>query len=193
MVTRRPLVIVSGALSELPKNDVAEGTQVTLVPNPSGLYVNGSALGYDGSALVSGAAAQTAANTALASGNAALSSAATAQASGNAALSSVLFAQASGNAALLDLTYNYPTTITSTGIALNTRITVLATGVRITLPASPDTGDEVTVGTGSGISDTVVSGNGARIMQLNENLTIDVDDVNVTFVYVNPSLGWRVY
>jgi hypothetical protein len=110
MATRRPLVFVSGALSELPKNDVVAGALVTLTANPSGLILVGSELGSDGVALVSGAAAQNTANAALsssavalASGNAALSSAATAQASGNAALTSAATAQASGNAALTGL------------------------------------------------------------------------------------------
>lgn len=103
MATRKPLVVVSGFISELPPNDGIEGASVGvltagsgllgggslatnqrvdvgLASNPSGLILVGNNLGLDG-------VAQRTADTALASGNAALSSAAVAQASGNAALS----------------------------------------------------------------------------------------------------------
>jgi hypothetical protein len=65
MAIRKPLIIVSGVTSELPPGDTVEGVQVTLVSNPSGLYITGTDLGYDGSA-------ERLAETALASGNAAL-------------------------------------------------------------------------------------------------------------------------
>lgn len=86
MTNRRPLVLISGAFSELPQGDSVIGASVTLTASPSGLLLVGSDLGIDGVALVSGAAAQVTANTALASGNAALVDSATALASGNAAL-----------------------------------------------------------------------------------------------------------
>jgi len=73
MTTRRPLVLISGSFSELPQNDTVVGASLSLVANPSGLYLDGADLGIDGSAIASGQAAQTTANTALASGNAALS------------------------------------------------------------------------------------------------------------------------
>ena len=88
MASRRPLVIISGATSELPPGDSIEGASagtlvagsglsgggaltggtvtvdLSLAPNPSGLLFVGDALGLDG-------AAQVTANTALASGIAA--------------------------------------------------------------------------------------------------------------------------
>jgi len=72
MTTRRPLVLISGAFSELPQGDAVVGASVTLTAAPSGLILVGSDLGIDGVALASGEAAQGTANTALASGNAAL-------------------------------------------------------------------------------------------------------------------------
>ena len=87
MTNRRPLVLISGAFSELPQGDSILGASVTLTANPSGLLLVGNELGIDGVALVSGAAAQVTANAALASGNAALVDSASALASGNAALS----------------------------------------------------------------------------------------------------------
>ena len=88
MTNRRPLVLISGAFSELPQGDSILGASVTLTANPSGLLLVGNELGIDAVALVSGAAAQVTANTALASGNAALADAGVALASGNAALAS---------------------------------------------------------------------------------------------------------
>ena len=69
MTTRKPLVIISGAFSELPQGDSVDGSSVLLVANPSGLFLADNELGLDG-------AAQTTADTALASGNAALTLAA---------------------------------------------------------------------------------------------------------------------
>jgi hypothetical protein len=93
MTAQRPVILISGGFSELPPGDTVMGVSVGLVASPSGLYIQGGALGYNGEALASGAVAQLAANTALASGNGALDLAdaagllaADALASGNAAL-----------------------------------------------------------------------------------------------------------
>lgn len=90
MTSRRPLVLISGAFSELPQGDTVFGASVALAASPSGLILVGSDLGIDGVALVSGAAAQVTANTALVSGNAALVDSATALASGNAGIETAL-------------------------------------------------------------------------------------------------------
>jgi hypothetical protein len=79
MTNRRPLVLISGAFSELPQGDSVVGASLDIAPNPSGLIYVGSELGIDGIALVSGAAAQVTANAAQDTAN-------TASASGNAAL-----------------------------------------------------------------------------------------------------------
>jgi hypothetical protein len=99
MTARRPVILISGGFSELPPGDTVAGVSVALVASPSGLYIQGGALGYNGEALASGAVAQLAANTALASGNAAQVTANTALASGNAAQVTANTALASGNAA----------------------------------------------------------------------------------------------
>lgn len=117
MVTRRPLVLNNGLLSDLLDGDTVQaGTSpteviagsgltgggsvssnfqldVALAPNPSGIIYVGDALGIDG-------AAQVAANTALASGSAAAVLASNALASGNNSLVVGTAALASGNAAL---------------------------------------------------------------------------------------------
>ena len=117
MASRRPLILLSGQLSELPAGDTVLGASagtlaagsglsgggaltgstvtldVSLATNASGLIFVGDALGIDG-------VVQTVASAAQASGNAALIVGSTAQASGNAGISAALTAQASGNAAL---------------------------------------------------------------------------------------------
>jgi hypothetical protein len=110
MTARRPLVLASGLLSELPPGDTVAGVSLGVViagsglegggdlsagsvtldvnisPNPSGLIFTGDYLGIDGSALASGIAAQSSADTALASGIEGIAIGLTALASGNAAL-----------------------------------------------------------------------------------------------------------
>lgn len=134
MASRRPLVLVSGATSELPVGDTVVGASagtltagsgldgggaltggtvtlnVSLAPAASGLIFVGDTLGLDGSAQASGNAALSSAATALASGNAGISTGLTALASGNAALTSAATAQASGNAALVSVANKYDKT-----------------------------------------------------------------------------------
>ena len=61
----------------------------------------------------------------------------------------------------------------------------------ITLPASPSIGDNVTIFVGN-FTDTIIARNGANIMGLAENLTIDVANMTVNLVYINASTGWRI-
>jgi hypothetical protein len=120
MVTRRPVVLISGQQTELPPADTVLGasagtltagsgldgggnlssstiTNVSLAPNASGLiFVDGTYLAFDG-------AAQRTGEDALASGNYALAVGSNALASGIAASSLAATALASGNAALVDI------------------------------------------------------------------------------------------
>lgn len=117
MVTRRPAVVQSGFVAELPVGDtVVAGTNATqvvagsglvgggsvsnnprldvaLAPNPSGVIFVGDSIGFTGEDLVTASAA-------LASGSAAAYLADSALASGNASLVTATAALASGNAAL---------------------------------------------------------------------------------------------
>jgi hypothetical protein len=70
MTQRRPIVLISGNFSELPTGDSTYGSSVNLVANPSGLYLAGSDLGFEGGAI--DATARSSAASAQASGNAAL-------------------------------------------------------------------------------------------------------------------------
>lgn len=174
-------------------NTALASGNAALTVSSTALSSGNAALILGNTALASGNAALSQAEVAQASGNAALSNAAVALASGNAGLSLANQALASGNAALTKLYRNYYSTTIPVNAAAGDSITVLASGVFVLLPASPSTGDEIVVGTGSGIADTVISRNGNLIMQRSENLTVDRDDTNVTIRYVNASLGWRIY
>ena len=130
MADRQPIVLVSGAFTELPTGDGIIGASVNLISNPSGLYTLGGELGYDGTAitaLASGNAALADVGAAAAYGNAALADAATALASGNAALTLAVAeggALASGNAALADAA----TALASGNAALTDSAEALASG-----------------------------------------------------------------
>jgi len=69
---------------------------------------------------------------------------------------------------------------------------VTGAGLTITLPATPSIGNEVQIGVGT-FTDTVVSRNGSSIMSLSENITIDTQYVNVAFLYVGGTVGWRIF
>lgn len=120
MVTRRPVILISGQKSEVHPGDYVLGapagnliagsgldgggdllsatvTNVSLAPNPSGLIL------VDNKYLATDGVAQRTAETALASGNYGLSAASTALASGVAGSSLAATASASGNAALSDI------------------------------------------------------------------------------------------
>lgn len=115
MVTRKPIVIISGTSSELPPGDLVPGIDTTAQASGNAALVvaaNALASGNLGiadaaNALASGNLGVSNAAVALASGNAALNSASTALASGNAALVVGATALASGNAALSDLVNKY--------------------------------------------------------------------------------------
>lgn len=153
MVSRRPLVLASGLLSELPPGDTVVGADVTvgtltagsglsgggnlssnqrvdvsLVANPSGIIFVGNQLGLDG-------AAQRTADTALSSGNAALSLGSIALASGNAGLSLASTALASGNAALTSADTKLPLS----GGIMTGSITFVAGQVYPQVPANSQT------------------------------------------------------
>jgi hypothetical protein len=155
------------------------------------------ALAVGASALSAANNAQNIATTALLSGNAALGLATTALASGNAGLSVGTTALASGNAALAAIAaadggYTYSVISGAKTLANRERTTVLVP-LEVSLPLSPSQGFEVAVSAPANVSNVTVSGNGQNIMESSSNLIIDKDNVSVTLVYINPSLGWRIY
>lgn len=84
-------------------------------------------------------------------------------------------------------------TSTATGKTLVNReyCFISASGQTINLPTSPSAGWQVAISVGN-FTSTVVGRNGQNIMGLAENLTIDIQNITLTFLYVNASQGWRI-
>lgn len=70
-------------------------------------------------------------------------------------------------------------------------ISVVNSGLSITLPASPSPGWEVAVNVGN-FTNVVLLRNGSNIMSLAEDMTIDVPYASVNLVYVDSTRGWRI-
>ena len=89
-------------------------------------------------------------------------------------------------------------TSTSTSIAANQSISVLVSGRTITLPSNPSNGDTVRIKVGN-FTDTIIARNTEKIMDKNEDLSIDVPNSTVTLVYdsfqgaiPSSAFGWRI-
>ena len=93
-------------------------------------------------------------------------------------------------------------TITSDGstavaVAANDRVFVNTTAgpITITLPASPQTGDQISVLDLSSTFDTnncTLNRNGNKIMGLTENLVLNVEDEAIQLVYTGATYGWKL-
>ena len=180
-----------------------------LASGTAGLASGNAALSLATTALASGNAGLSTATTALsvansaqgtaiialASGNAALSLASRALASGNAGISVGLTALASGNAALTALAgggYTY-SVISGAKTLANRERTALVQATDVSLPLSPSQGSEVSITVPASVFNATISGNGEKIMSLDQSLVIDTDNVTVTLVYFDSSLGWRIF
>lgn len=82
--------------------------------------------------------------------------------------------------------------VSSNTAAVAGRLYVMTASLTLTLPSSPSIGDRVGFVNASGTSTCVVARNGARIMGLAENMTIDLDFSAETLVYTGASKGWWV-
>ena len=95
----------------------------------------------------------------------------------------------------------YATTTVTTGISyqavVNDRVLCTAGGITITLPISTSltTGDTVQIIDVTGVagsSNITVARNGAKIQNLNEDLTIDVNNASPVLVYTGSTYGWVI-
>jgi hypothetical protein len=86
---------------------------------------------------------------------------------------------------------NTTTTSTSKTLTNGEQCVVDTATQTLTLPASPSTGDNVSIFVGD-FTDTIVARNGSNIMGLAEDLTIDSANVGIKLVYVDASNGWRI-
>lgn len=81
--------------------------------------------------------------------------------------------------------------ITSSTTAIKDRHYYLnGAGITLTLPASPNVGDEVHVSEVAGNLNCVIGRNGSNIMSVAENLTIDSAYAVIHLRYVNATIGW---
>ena len=83
----------------------------------------------------------------------------------------------------------------NTTVAANDRYFVDTSGgaVTMTLPASPQTGDQVSFIDIAGNADTnniTINRNGKKIQALSENMTIDKDHAGICLVYTGTTYGW---
>ena len=82
-------------------------------------------------------------------------------------------------------------TVAGDQVALNTDTNTIT----VTLPATPNVLDEVTILDGStvngfGTNSAVVARNGSNINGATANLTLNVTNQVVTLIYVNAAKGW---
>lgn len=113
-----------------------------------------------------------------------------------------------GGIVLLSGSYSDPTWITSLSdskikpfvsvISTNTNAVVgytyiVTASLTLTLPASPVSGDRITISNRSGAVTCVVARNGNRIMSLTEDMTIDLTNAAFSLVYSNATLGWTIF
>jgi len=188
MVTRKPIVLISGTSSELPPGDLVPGIDTTaqasgnaaLAAAANALASGNLGVANAANALASGNLGVANAAIALASGNAALTSAATALASGNAALVVGANALASGNAALSGLANKYdkvggpisgPVIVQSQSFGVPSGV-ILASGV-ITLDLGKNNNFEVvlTQGTQTLASPLNASGGQAGVITVRQDNT----------------------
>jgi len=69
---------------------------------------------------------------------------------------------------------------------------VTGAGLTVTLPTTPTVGNEVKIGVGTFVN-TVVGRNGSSIMSLAEDITLDTQYVDVGFLFVGGTVGWRIF
>ena len=91
----------------------------------------------------------------------------------------------------------WQSTSSSITIAANDRYFVDTSGgaKTITLPASPQVGDQVSIIDLAGTFDTnncTIGRNGLKIMGLSENLVLAVEDTGITLVYTGIVYGWKL-
>lgn len=62
-----------------------------------------------------------------------------------------------------------------------------------TLPPTPTVGDWCIVGFTNDLLTNVIARNGSKIMGATDNLTVDIAKVSLTVVYVDTTIGWKVF
>ena len=69
---------------------------------------------------------------------------------------------------------------------------VITSTVTLTLPSGAQEGDLLGVSNQSGNNNSVIARNGYNIMGLAEDMTVDVEDVGFTLIYIDTTRGWVI-
>jgi hypothetical protein len=87
-----------------------------------------------------------------------------------------------------------PMTTTSINKVLqnNEFCTVTASGITLTLPPSPYSGNEVTISVGNFTNTIIATSTSATIMGLAQNLTMDFPYVSMSLIYSSATNDWRI-
>lgn len=82
--------------------------------------------------------------------------------------------------------------ISANTTAIKNNLYAFTADLTLTLPASPAAGDAVNISNMSGVTTCIVAGNGEKIVNSAQDLTIDVLNVGLGFVYVSSTIGWII-
>lgn len=87
-----------------------------------------------------------------------------------------------------------PMTTTSINKVLqnNEFCTVTVSGITLTLPPSPYSGNEVTISVGNFTNTIIATSTSATIMGLAQNLTMDFPYVSMSLIYSSITNDWRI-
>jgi hypothetical protein len=62
----------------------------------------------------------------------------------------------------------------------------------VTLPNSPSLGDTIYILVANELANNIVDRNELKIMGIEEDLTLDIENISIGLVYTNSTLGWRI-
>ena len=91
-----------------------------------------------------------------------------------------------------DIKDNVFTTNANTSIRPGDFCVVTQDNITLTLPASPVSGNIITINMAGTYTNVTVARNGKQIMGLSENLIINIPNTTVTLLYVNDTVQWRI-
>ena len=102
-------------------------------------------------------------------------------------------AAVAGAASSYSLHPNGTTTAIDKTIVEDEFLLVTAAGKTITLPSAPTAGQSVVYISVGNFVNTVVNRNGNKIMGLAQDMTINVANTTITFMYHGTAAGWRTF
>jgi hypothetical protein len=91
-----------------------------------------------------------------------------------------------------DIKDNVFTANANTSIRPGDFCVVTQDNITLTLPASPVSGNIITINMAGTYTNVTVARNGKQIMGLSENLIINIPNTTVTLLYVNDTVQWRI-